>query len=58
MDGKGMQVSVLDNLTDDDWYKLQLRVIRLEEQDKMFSEFASSAALVLSAIGQWIERHP
>ena len=53
-----MQVSVLDNLTDDDWYKLQLRVIRLEEQDKMFSEFASAAALVLSAIGQWIERHP
>ena len=51
-------MSVLDTLSDDDWYKLQLRVIKLEEQHKAFAEFAEAADLVLRAITQWIERHP
>ena len=53
-----MQVSVLDTLSDDDWYKLQLRVIKLEEQHKAFAEFSEATAMILRAIGQWIERHP
>ena len=50
-------MSVLDNLTDDDWYKLQLRVIKLEEQQKQLTDFAQHVAISLRMIASWIARH-
>ena len=49
-------MSVLDNLTDDDWYKLQLRVIKLEEQQLQFADFAQYAAHSLRVIAGWIAK--
>ena len=50
-------MSVLDELTEDDWIKLNLRVIKLEEQHKQFAEFGEHVAISLRMIASWIARH-
>ena len=54
---KGWTMSVLDELTEDDWIKLNLRVIKLEEQNKQFAEFGEHVAISLRMIASWIARH-